>query len=190
MKNVNPFPHIDAFWHLCSRRLFENIVTKEKIAQNVQFLFLPQCFPLLVIGYPFNYRDFFIIWQNMFKVVYLQNCRMRERVKQNLFIISNFFSCLNAFKTILLQIVKIAPASLKGLKELQQSLRPSYFIYIHHHKVNTYLSKLSPNVEFISSHSVRNSSIAFFNNYNKLCSFYHWYQVENIVTICKVCTYS
>ena len=33
-------------------------VTKEEIAQNEQFLLLPQCFPLLVIGYPFNCRDF------------------------------------------------------------------------------------------------------------------------------------
>ena len=33
--SFNPFPHIDAFWSLCSRQLFENIVTKEKIAQNV-----------------------------------------------------------------------------------------------------------------------------------------------------------
>ena len=33
-------------------------MTKEEIAQNEQFLLLPQCFPLLVIGYPFNYRDF------------------------------------------------------------------------------------------------------------------------------------
>ena len=55
---INPFPHIDAFWRLWSRRLFGNIVTKEEIAQNEQFLFLTQCFPLLVIGYPFNYRDF------------------------------------------------------------------------------------------------------------------------------------
>ena len=37
---------------------FENIVIKEEIAQNVQYLLLPQCFRLLVIGYPFNYRDF------------------------------------------------------------------------------------------------------------------------------------
>ena len=37
---------------------FENIVTKEEIAQNVQFFPLPQCFPLFVIGYPFNYGDF------------------------------------------------------------------------------------------------------------------------------------
>ena len=47
---VNLFPHIDAFGRLCSRRLFENIVTKEEMAQNVQFLLLPQCFPLFVIG--------------------------------------------------------------------------------------------------------------------------------------------
>ena len=55
---LNPFPHIEAFWPLCSRQVFENIVTKEEIAQNEQFLLLPQCFPLLVIGYSFNYRDF------------------------------------------------------------------------------------------------------------------------------------
>ena len=54
----NPFPHINAFGRLCCRRLFENIVTKEEIAQNVQFLLLPQCFPHFVIGYPFNYVDF------------------------------------------------------------------------------------------------------------------------------------
>ena len=57
-ERVNPFPHINAFGRLCSRRLFENIVTKEEIAQNVQFLLLPQCFPLLLIGYPFNDGDF------------------------------------------------------------------------------------------------------------------------------------
>ena len=37
---------------------FENIVTKEEIAQNEKFILLTQCFSLLVIGYPFNYRDF------------------------------------------------------------------------------------------------------------------------------------
>ena len=40
------------------RRLFENIVTKEEIALNEQFLLLPHRFSLLVIGYPLNYRDF------------------------------------------------------------------------------------------------------------------------------------
>ena len=40
---IFPFPHIEAFWRLCSRRLFENIVTKEEIAQNKQCLLLPQC---------------------------------------------------------------------------------------------------------------------------------------------------
>ena len=58
LKSFNPFPHIDAFRRLCSRRLFENIVTKEEIVQNEQFLLLTQCFPFLVIGYPSSYRDF------------------------------------------------------------------------------------------------------------------------------------
>ena len=77
----NPFPHIDAFWRLCSRRRFENIVTKEEIAQNVQFLLLPQCFPLFVIGYPFNYGDFYVLTKYVQSRL-LQICRMRERVKQ------------------------------------------------------------------------------------------------------------
>ena len=37
---------------------FLKTVTKEEIIQSEQFLLLPQCLPLLVIGYPFNYRDF------------------------------------------------------------------------------------------------------------------------------------
>ena len=35
----------------------------------LQFLLLQQCFPLKVIGYLFNYRDFLFFWQNIFKVV-------------------------------------------------------------------------------------------------------------------------
>ena len=78
---LNPFPHIDAFWRLRSGQLFENIVTKEEIAQNEQFLLLPLCFPLLVIGYPFNYRDFLFFLTKYVKSGLLQNCRIRERVK-------------------------------------------------------------------------------------------------------------
>ena len=39
-----PFHHIDAFWSLCSRPLFENMAAKEEIAQNKQFLLLSTCF--------------------------------------------------------------------------------------------------------------------------------------------------
>ena len=46
---INPFPHIYAFWRLCSRQLFENKVTKEEINQNEHFLLLPKCCPLLSI---------------------------------------------------------------------------------------------------------------------------------------------
>ena len=80
MSSLNPFPLVDAFWRLCSRRLFENIVTKEEIAQNEQFLLLPQSFPLLVIGYPFNYRDFLFV-DKICSNRLQQNCHMRESVK-------------------------------------------------------------------------------------------------------------
>ena len=60
---------------------FENIMTKEEIAQNEHFLLLPQCFPLLFIGYPFNYRDFLFLTKYV-KSRLLQICHMRERVKQ------------------------------------------------------------------------------------------------------------
>ena len=46
---LNPFPHKDAFLHLCSRQLFENMETKEEIAQNKQFLLLSPCFRLYSI---------------------------------------------------------------------------------------------------------------------------------------------
>ena len=65
---VNPFPHIDAFWRLCSRQLFKNKVTKEEIAENEQFFLLPQCFLLLVIGHPFNYRNFLFFDKNCSKL--------------------------------------------------------------------------------------------------------------------------
>ena len=44
----------------CSRQLFGNMVTKEEIAQNEQFILLSQCFQLLIIGYPFNLRGFLL----------------------------------------------------------------------------------------------------------------------------------
>ena len=43
---VNPLPHIKAFQRLCSRQLFENMATKEEIAQNEQFLLLKPVFQL------------------------------------------------------------------------------------------------------------------------------------------------
>ena len=90
----------NAFPCLCSRRLFENIVTKEEIAQNVQFLLLPQCFPL------FFYKWWFGYW------IELKSLWQVEK----LFIMSNFSVCHIAFKSYLLQ--RIQKASLcagKGL---------------------------------------------------------------------------
>ena len=49
---LNHFPHIDAFPRLCSRWLYENLATKERIAQNnqyEQFLLLLPRFRLYLI---------------------------------------------------------------------------------------------------------------------------------------------
>ena len=79
--SINPFPHIDTFWRLRSRQLFENMVTKEEIAQNEQFLLLPQFFPLLVISNVIlSIIDIFNFLTKYVQSLLLQNCRMRERV--------------------------------------------------------------------------------------------------------------
>ena len=52
MMLLNPFPCIDIFGASAANNLFKTLW------QNEQFLNLPQCFPLLVIRYPYNYRDF------------------------------------------------------------------------------------------------------------------------------------
>ena len=62
---------------------FKNIMTKEEIAHNEQFLLLPQSCPLLVIGYPFNYRDFLYSLTNCVQSRLLQISCMRRRVKLN-----------------------------------------------------------------------------------------------------------
>ena len=49
-------------------------MTKEEIAQNVQFLLLPQCFPLFVE------MEIFYVLTKQVQSRLLQNCRMRERV--------------------------------------------------------------------------------------------------------------
>ena len=69
---LNPFPHKDAFWRLCSRRLFENMVTKEEIAQNKQFLPLLPCFQL--------YSIIILSFKGSFQFFLLTICCMWKRV--------------------------------------------------------------------------------------------------------------
>ena len=75
---------------------------------------MPQCFPLLVIGYPFNYRDF-----SFFLTKYVRNCllqkgRMRERAIP---FPKNCKSAADDFKGI----------ELKTLKYEQYLILPPYF---------------------------------------------------------------
>ena len=107
----NPFPHIDAFWRLCSRQLFENIVTKEEIAQNEQFLRLPQCFPVLVISYPFNYRDF-LLFDKICSMSSAAELSYRERVK------------IDVELTSLAGFLKYLHSSLRGKKAMKFALCP------------------------------------------------------------------
>ena len=68
-RKFNPFPHKDAFWRLCSRQLFENMATKEEIAQNKQFLLLSPCFQInsiLVLSFKGIFCTFLL---DVFKVV-------------------------------------------------------------------------------------------------------------------------
>ena len=64
--HVNPFPHKDSFWRLCSRRLCTNMVTKEEIAKNEQFLLLSQCFQLNVFNNWTSFKGSFQIVSGMF----------------------------------------------------------------------------------------------------------------------------
>ena len=58
------FSHIDAFWRLLQQTSFENIVTIGDIAQNKQFLLLPQCFHIFIVFY------IIVVWGKGLK----QNC--------------------------------------------------------------------------------------------------------------------
>ena len=53
---LNPFPHTDAFWRLCSRWLWP----KQNLCHNKQFILLLHCFKLFK-NWTFHYKDVNII---------------------------------------------------------------------------------------------------------------------------------
>ena len=53
----NPFPHIDAFWHLCSRRLSKTLWQKEKLLNTSNFSFA-KVFSSLFNYNAISYRGF------------------------------------------------------------------------------------------------------------------------------------
>ena len=69
---------------LILHRLFENIVTKEEIAQIEQFFLLTQCFPLSVIVIH-SIKEIFHFLTKYVQSCLLQNCHMRERVLNSRF---------------------------------------------------------------------------------------------------------
>ena len=65
-KTTKPFPtYRQRFLMPMQQTTFENIVTKEEISQNEQFLPLPQCFQLLSVNIP-SFIGIFYIFVYMF----------------------------------------------------------------------------------------------------------------------------
>ena len=77
---LNPFPHKDTFWRLCSRRLFENRATKEEIAQDEQFILFATMFSTFSHRLSIQIKRFSIFITTYVQSHLLQNCCMGERV--------------------------------------------------------------------------------------------------------------
>ena len=71
------FPHTDAFWSLCSRWLLKTFVTKGEIAQNEQFLLLPQHY-FIVLPKSFQSRllQICFLWKvSQWKTLFQENSK-------------------------------------------------------------------------------------------------------------------
>ena len=95
---INPFPHIDAFWRLCSRQLFENIVGKRRNCTKRAISPFATMFSTFCHRYSIQLWRFSFFWQNMFKVVC---CRiaiwgkgLMNKVENNPFKLADTFWCL------------------------------------------------------------------------------------------------
>ena len=65
---INPFPHIDAFWRLCSRQLLKTLWQKKKLLKTSSFW--TQCFQLYSISMS-SFREIFNIIVEMFSAANL-----------------------------------------------------------------------------------------------------------------------
>ena len=77
---LKPFPTCRRTLMHLQQTTFENIVAKEEIAQNKQFLLMPQCFQLLLNYCTPIHRDFSWFCQYLLKVVCCKKNCMWERV--------------------------------------------------------------------------------------------------------------
>ena len=75
---LNPFPHMDIFLRLCSRRLFEYSDKRRNCSKLAIFPFATM-FPSLSHRLSIQLQRFSIFLQNTFSHL-LQKCRMTERV--------------------------------------------------------------------------------------------------------------
>ena len=76
-KLPNPFPHIDAFWRICSRRLLKTQWQKETLLKTSNSSFCHNVF-YFFSNYTYNYRDFPYFSSRHFQSRLLQICCMWE----------------------------------------------------------------------------------------------------------------
>ena len=105
----NPFPHIDAFWRLCSRKLFWKHSDKRRNCSKRAISPFDTMFSTFSHRLSIQLKRFSMFWQNMFKVVC---CRIVVWGKG----LSNFSFCHDVFKSLLLQMSQNASTGGKGLK--------------------------------------------------------------------------
>ena len=82
LETVNPFPHIDAFWRLCSRQLFENSDKRRNCTKSAispfATMFSTFCHRLSIQLWSFSK-----LWQNTFKVVCCRIVVWRKGLKSS-----------------------------------------------------------------------------------------------------------
>ena len=81
ISEIYPFPTYRSFLTPLELASFENIVTKDEIAQNEPFLLWPQCFQLMPVSKP-SYIKIFVFLIRCVQICLLQICCMWERVKK------------------------------------------------------------------------------------------------------------
>ena len=86
VKSVNPYPHTDVFWRLCSRRLLKTLWQKEKLLITSNFSFCHNVFNSIEKSI-FHLLTVLTVFQSRL----LQNCCMWERVKVYIWLVHKTF---------------------------------------------------------------------------------------------------
>ena len=125
---LNPFPHTDAFWRLCSRRLLKTMWLKKKLLKQAISPFAAM-FSTFFSNYTFIYGDL-CFFPRCFQSCRLQICLMWERVKN---ISPNkqsikWFVFLYNFPFYIINVSSLNSTIVHSIRDIFQSPPPKMFI--------------------------------------------------------------